>query len=302
MAKAYILSACRTGVGSFGGSLKNIPAPELGAICIKEALRRANVKPEQVDEVIMGNVLQAGLGQNTARQASIKAGIPIEVTAFTVNKVCGSGLKTISMAAQVIAAGDGDCIVAGGMENMSMAPYLLKSQRWGARMGDTTVEDYMVKRRRMGRVQRFTIWVSRRKTLRPQFNVTRQDQDDFALASQQKASAARASGKFKDEIVPVPVKVKKDTVMFDNDEFIRDNSTIEALSGLKPAFKKEGGTVTAGNASGINDGAAAVIVASEKFVKENGLTPLAAIVSYGSVRCGPERHGPRTDSFRTQRR
>ncbi|MHB1314838.1 MAG: acetyl-CoA C-acetyltransferase [Christensenellales bacterium] len=290
MEKVYILSACRTAVGSFGGTLKNTPPQELGALCIAEALRRANVKPAQVNEVIMGNVLQAGLGQNTARQAAVKAGIPVEVTAFTINKVCGSGLKTVSMAAQIIKAGDADCIVAGGMENMSMAPYLLKSHRWGSRMGDATVEDYMVKDGVWDVFNDYHMGITA-ENVAAQYNITRQDQDEFAFASQQKASAAKAGGKFKDEIVPVEIKMKKETVLFDTDEYIRDNTTMEALAGLKPAFKKDGGTVTAGNASGINDGAAAVVVASEKFVKENGLKPLAAIVSYGSAGVDPSVMG-----------
>lgn len=288
MPKAYILGLVRTAIGSYGGSLKGTPAPELGAICIREALSRANVKPEQVDETILGNVLQAGLGQNTARQAAIAAGIPVDRPAMTINKVCGSGLKTVSMAAQVIAAGDADCIVCGGMENMSRAPYVLPSMRFGSRMGNTQAIDYMINDGLFDVFNQYHMGITA-ENVAEQYHVSREEQDAFSLRSQERAAAARANGRFKDEIIPVPVKVKKETVLFEEDEYIR-TTTLEKLANLRPAFK-EGGTVTAGNASGINDGAAAVIVASEKFVQENGLKPLFGITAYDSVGVDPSVMG-----------
>lgn len=275
--KIVLAGACRTPIGKMGGSLSSVPAADLGAIVIKEALNRAGVKPGDVDQVYMGCVIQAGLGQNVARQASIKAGLPVEVPALTVNVVCGSGLNCINMAANMIAAGDADIVVAGGMENMSSAPYALKQGRYGYRLGNDTIYDTMVNDALWDAFNDYHMGITA-ENVAEQWNLTRQQMDEFAAASQQKASAAVASGVFKDEIVPVPVKVKKETVLFDTDEGPREGVTAEGLSSLKPAFKKDG-MVTAGNASSINDGAAAVVVMSEKKAKELGVTPMATWVA-----------------------
>ncbi|MCL6638146.1 MAG: acetyl-CoA C-acetyltransferase [Firmicutes bacterium] len=276
MAQAVIVSAVRTPVGKFGGSLTGIHATDMGALVISEALKRAGITGEQVDEVLMGNVLQAGLGQNPARQASIKAGIPYEVPAMTINKVCASGLRTIGLAAQLIAAGEADVVVAGGMENMSAAPYLLGNARWGMRMGDGKVVDAMIKDGLWCAFNNVHMGITA-ENVAERYGVTREDQDRFALASQEKAVAAIDAGRFKEEIIPVPIPQKKgDPVLFDTDEFPRRGTTLEALAKLPPAFKK-GGTVTAGNASGINDGAAAAVVMAEARAKELGLKPLALV-------------------------
>lgn len=289
MRDVYIVSACRTAIGSFGGTLKDVPAAELGKTVIAEALKRAGVKGEDIDEVIMGNVIQAGLGQNTARQAALNAGIPIEVPAITINRVCGSGLEAVTMSAVLIRAGEAECLVAGGMENMSSAPYVLNKARFGYRMNDGKIVDAMISDALMDAFNQYHMGITA-ENVAEQYGVTREDQDEFALLSQQKCEAARKSGKFKDEIVPVPVKVKKEVVMFSEDEYPRDGMSMDALKKLRPAFK-EGGTVTAGNASGINDGAAAFVVASEDFVKEHNLKPLAKFVAGAAAGVDPSVMG-----------
>ena len=278
MKKAVIVSACRTAIGAFGGTLKDVPAAELGAIVVKEAVSRAGIKPEQVDEVIFGNVLQAGLGQNVARQASIGAGLPIETTAVTVNVVCGSGLNCVNMAAQMIQAGDADIVVAGGMESMSMAPFALPKARFGYRMNNGTLVDTMVNDALTDAFNHYHMMITA-ENVAEQWGLTREELDEFAAASQQKAVAAQESGRFKDEIVPVEVKQRKKTVIVDTDEGPRPGTTAESLAGLRCCSGKEGGMVTAGNASGINDGAAAVVVMSEEKAKELGVTPMATYVT-----------------------
>ncbi len=286
----YIVAAKRTAIGSFGGALQSVPAPKLGGAAVKAALKQAELKPELVDEVIMGHVLQAGLGQNTARQAAMIAGIPKEVPAMTVNKVCGSGLNAVVLAVQKIKAGDADCIVAGGMENMSAAPYLLPGLRWGARMGNAAAVDYMVNDGLWDVYGDYHMGITA-ENLAKQYGISREEQDAFAADSQAKAAWALASGRFSDEIVPVEVPGKKGAVtVVDTDEYPRPDTTAEKLAKLRPAFDREG-TVTAGNASGINDGGAAVIVASEAFVQKHGLKPLARIVSYGSKGVDPSVMG-----------
>lgn len=286
MMNVYIVAAKRTPIGSFGGALQSVPAPALGAVAIKAALEQAGITPELVDEVIMGHVLQAGLGQNTARQAALAAGIPQEVTAMTVNKVCGSGLNAVVLAAQKIKAGDADCIVAGGMENMSAAPYLMPGLRWGARMGNSPAVDYMVNDGLWDVYNDYHMGITA-ENVADQYGISREEQDAFAADSQAKAAKALAAGRFADEIVTVEVAGKKGAVtVVDTDEYPRPGTTAEKLAKLRPAFDKNG-TVTAGNASGINDGAAAVIVASEAFVEALGLKPVARIVSYGSKGVDP---------------
>lgn len=285
MKEVVIASAVRTAVGKFGGTLKDVPAAELGAIVIKEALARAKVKPELVDEVIMGNVIQAGLGQNVTRQALIKAGLPEGIPGFTLNKVCGSGLRAVSLAAQMIKAGDADIIVAGGMENMSAAPYVMPTARWGQRMGDGKIVDTMVYDALTDAFEGYHMGVTA-ENIAEKWGLTREMQDEFSAASQQKAEAAIEAGKFKDEIVPVVIKGRKGDVVFDKDEFPRYGTTAESLGKLKPAFRKDG-TVTAGNASGINDGAAAIVVMSAEKAAELGIKPMAKIVSYGSKGLDP---------------
>lgn len=281
-----IASAVRTAIGKFGGSLLPLSAPELGAIVIKEALKRANVPGEKVDEVIFGNVLQAGLGQNPARQASIKAGLPIEVPAFTVNKVCGSGLKCVELAAQSILAGDNDIVVAGGMESMSNAPFVTSGKaRWGLRMGDSKLVDVMIKDGLWDAFNNYHMGITS-ENVAEKFGVTREDQDEVSARSQQRAIAAIKSGAFKDEIVPVTIKTKKGETVFDTDEFPREGTTTEILAKLRPAFK-QGGTVTAGNASGLNDGAAALVIMSAEKAQELGIKPMAKILSYASAGVDP---------------
>jgi acetyl-CoA C-acetyltransferase len=290
MRNVVIVSAVRTAIGKFGGTLKNVSAVDLGAAVIKEALKRADIKPEFVDEVIMGNVIQAGLGQNPARQTAVKAGIPVEVPAFTLNKVCGSGLRAVSLAAQIIKAGDDDIVVAGGMENMSAAPYLLQNVRWGQRMGDGKLVDAMIKDGLWEAFNNYHMGITA-ENIAEQWNITREMQDEFSASSQQKAEAAIKKGKFKDEIVPIVIKDrKKGQIVFDTDEFPRFGTTAQSLSKLKPAFKKDG-TVTAGNASGINDAAAALVVMSADKAKELGIEPLAKIISYGSKGLDPKIMG-----------
>ena len=286
MREVVIASAVRTAIGKFGGSLLPLSAPELGAIVIKEALKRANVPGEKVDEVIFGNVLQAGLGQNPARQASIKAGLPIEVPAFTVNKVCGSGLKCVELAAQSILAGDNDIVVAGGMESMSNAPFVTSGKaRWGLRMGDSKLVDVMIKDGLWDAFNNYHMGITS-ENVAEKFGVTREDQDEVSDRSQQRAIAAIKSGAFKDEIVPVTIKTKKGETVFDTDEFPREGTTTEILAKLRPAFK-QGGTVTAGNASGLNDGAAALVIMSAEKAQELGIKPMAKILSYASAGVDP---------------
>lgn len=276
MKKIVLAGACRTAIGTMGGALSTVPAAELGSIVIKEALNRAGVKAEQVDHVYMGCVIQAGLGQNVARQASIKAGLPVTTPAVTVNVVCGSGLNCVNMAAQMIEAGDADIVVAGGMESMSLAPYAMMKGRYGYRMGNATLVDTMVNDALWDVFNNYHMGITA-ENVAEQWNLTREMLDEFAACSQQKCEKAMAEGKFKDEIVPVEVKGKKGSVIVDTDEGPRPGTTVETLARLKPAFKKDG-IVTAGNASGINDGAAAIVVMSEEKAKELGIKPMATWV------------------------
>ena len=274
--KVVLAGACRTAIGKMGGALSNVPAAELGSIVIKEALNRAGVKPEQVDEVLMGCVIQAGLGQNVARQASIKAGLPAEVPAVTINVVCGSGLNCVNMAAEMIKSGDADIVVAGGMENMSLAPYALPKARFGYRMNNGTLVDCMVNDALWDAFNDYHM-IQTADNVAKQWNLTREELDEFAVKSQNKCEEAQKNGKFKDEIVPVQVKVKKEMVAFDTDEGPRAGSAIEALAKLRPI--NADGVTTAGNASGINDGAAAIVVMSEEKAKELGVKPMATWVA-----------------------
>lgn len=289
MREAVIVSACRTPVGNFGGSLKDVSARELGAVTIAEAVKRAGIKPDMVEEVIFGCVLQAGLGQNISRQCSIDAGIPVEVPTFTVNKVCGSGLKTVELAAQAIRAGDADIIVAGGTENMSAGYFGLAKARYGYRMNDGKLVDLMIKDGLWCAFNDYHMGITAEK-INEKWGNTRDEQDAFALRSQQLASAAQAAGLFKEEIVPITIKSKKGETIVENDEFIKPNTTAEGLAKLRGAFKKDG-SVTAGNASGINDAAAAVVVMSADKAKELGIEPLAKIVSYASAGVDPSIMG-----------
>ena len=285
MQEAVIVSATRTAVGNFGGSLAGISAPALGALVIKEALTRAEISADLVEEVIMGNVLQAGLGQNPARQAAVKAGLPVEVPSYTVNKVCGSGLKAVALAAQSIRAGDQDVVVAGGMENMSQAPYLLEGARFGYRMNDQKAVDSMIRDGLWCAFNDYHMGITA-ENISERLVVSRDDQDEFALRSQQRTKEAQEKGFFKEEIVPVEIPQRKgDPILFEKDEFPRETSK-EALAKLRPAFKKDG-TVTAGNASGINDGAAALVVMSAEKAKDLGLKPLAKIIGYASAGLDP---------------
>ena len=290
MKDVVIVAAARTAIGKFGGSLAKIPAPELGAIVIKEVLRRAGVAPDQVDEVIFGQVLTAGSGQNPARQAAIKAGLPYAVPAMTINKVCGSGLKAVMLGAQAIANGDAEIVVAGGQENMSLSPHALMGSRDGFRMGDGKLVDTMIVDGLWDVYNQYHMGITAENVAR-EHGVTREQQDAFAFASQQKAAAAQDAGRFKDEIVAVPIPQRKgDPVMFDADEFINRKTNVEALGGLKPAFDKAG-TVTAGNASGLNDGAAALLVMSADKAKALGLKPLARIKAFASAGLDPKLMG-----------
>lgn len=274
--KVVIAGACRTAIGTMGGSLSTTPAVDLGAIVIKNALERAGVPADQVDHVYMGCVIQAGLGQNVARQASIKAGLPIEAPAVTINVVCGSGLNCVNLAAQMVQCEDADIVVAGGMENMSMAPYALKQARYGYRMGHAQAIDTMINDALWDAFNDYHMGITAENVCE-KYGITREELDAFAANSQQKCEKARAEGKFKDEIVPVEIKKKKETVVFDTDEGPRAGITAEGLAKLRPAFKKDG-IVTAGNSSGINDGAAAVVVMSEEKAKELGVKPMATWV------------------------
>ena len=283
--EVVLAGAVRTPVGKFGGTLANTPAPELGALVIKEALARAGVAPEMVSEVIMGCVIQAGLGQNVARQASIKAGLPKEVPAQTLNIVCGSGLNSVNIAAALIMAGQADIIVAGGMENMSAAPYALKNARYGYRMNDGKLIDTMINDSLTDAFNEYHMGITA-ENVAEQFGITREAQDEFAAQSQQKTERAMEKNLFDEEIVPVPIKVKKDIVMFEKDEYPRAGVTAESLAKLRPAFKGDG-SVTAANASGINDGAAAVVVMSAEKAKELGITPMAKFVDGATAGVDP---------------
>ncbi|MEY8414940.1 acetyl-CoA C-acetyltransferase [Tissierella praeacuta] len=290
MREVVIASAVRTPIGAFGGKFKDVSAVQLGTIVAKEALKRAKVDPNMVDEVIFGNVLQAGLGQNVARQVSIYAGIPVEVPSFTVNKVCGSGLKTVALAAQAILAGEADIVLAGGTENMSQAPYLLKSARWGQRMGNGQIEDYMVQDGLWDIFNNYHMGITA-ENIAEKYGFTREEQDKVALDSQNRAEAAIKNERFKEEIVPVEIPQRKgDPIIADTDEYPKFGTTVEVLAKLRPAFKKDG-TVTAGNASGINDGAAALVVMSKEKADELGITPLATIASYASAGVDPSIMG-----------
>ena len=314
MKELYVVNCCRTAIGSFGGSLKGTPAVDLGAIVVKEALKRANVAPENVDELMFGCILTAGLGQNPARQVSVKAGIPYAVPAYTVGMVCGSGMKSVIEGARSILSGDSDIVVCGGTENMSAAPYTLPDERWGGRMGDKKVIDEMLKDGLWDAFNNYHMGTTA-ENINEVWGITRQEQDEFAAASQQKACAARDAGRFDDEIVAVPVKVKKETVEFKRDEYPKDGVTAEGIAKLRGAFPvgpespnvevvntfeptglqdaADKGTprVTAANASGINDGAAALVLASGEAVKKYGLTPMVKLIGWGQGGVDPKIMG-----------
>ena len=315
MSEVYIVNCCRTAIGSFGGSLKDVPAPELGAIVVKEALNRAGVKPEQVDELMFGCILTAGQGQNVARQVGVKAGLPFSVPAYTVGMVCGSGMKSVIEGARAIKAGDANIVVCGGTENMSSAPYALPAERWGARMGDKKVVDTMIKDGLWDAYNNYHMGTTA-ENINDIWGITREEQDAFAAASQQKTEAAQAAGKFVDEIVAVPVKKKKEIVEFKVDEYPKAGVTAESIAKLKGAFpagpegvedetvhtfevtqvheadaKKHIQRVTAANASGINDGAAALVLASAEAVEKYGLKPMAKLIGYGQGGVDPKIMG-----------
>lgn len=281
MSRVAIVSAKRTAIGSFGGSLKDIPAATLGAEVVKKSLEEINLSPTLVDEVIFGNVLGAGLGQNIARQIAIFAGIPQEKSAFVVNKVCGSGLKSVVLGAQSILLGDNDIVVCGGVENMSAAPYYTKDARFGAKLGNFELEDSIIHDGLTDAFENYHMGITAENIVE-QFAISREQQDEFAVLSQQKASAAIEKGKFSDEIIPITIKTRKEEKVFDTDEFVRPNTGLSSLAKLRPAFKKDG-TVTAGNASGINDGAACVILMSEKRANELGINILGFIDGYATA-------------------
>jgi acetyl-CoA C-acetyltransferase len=290
MQQAVIVSATRTAIGKFSGTLARISAPELGALVITEALKRAKLAPEQVDEVIFGQVLTAGSGQNPARQASIKAGLPVAIPSMTINMVCGSGLRAVMLAAQAIGNGDADVVVAGGQENMTLAPHVLLGSREGFRMGDAKLIDSMIVDGLWDVYNRYHMGITAENVAK-EYSISRATQDEFAVASQRKAQAAREAGRFREEIVAVPIPQRKgDPVPFVDDEFIRADATVEGMAALKPAFDKEG-SVTAGNASGINDGAAAVVVTSEARAKSLGMPVLARIKAFGTAGVDPKVMG-----------
>lgn len=291
MKEVVIVSAARTAIGSFGGTLKDVSAVKLGEIAATEAIKRAGIAAEQIDEAIIGNVLGAGLGQNIARQIVVNIGAGHETPAMTINKVCGSGLRTVSLAAQIIQSGDADIVLAGGTENMSQAPYLVKKARWGAKMDNVEMTDYMVNDGLWDAFNDYHMGMTAENIVE-KYGLTREQQDAFAVNSQNKAEAANKEGRFNDEIAPVVIPQRKgDSVVFDTDEYIRSGSTIEKTAKLRPAFKRDGGSVTAGNASGINDGAAMFIVMSAQKAKELGLEPMAKIVSYASAGVDPKIMG-----------
>ena len=290
MREVVIVSAARTPIGSFGGSLKGIPTRKLGAIAIKGAIERAGIKPEMVDEVVMGAVLQGGLGQNIARQMTLDAGLPIETPAFTINKVCGSGLRAVELAAQIIKAGDADVVVAGGAENMSATAYAMPAARWGARMNNTQMIDMMVNDGLWDAFNGYHMGITA-ENVAEQWGITREQLDEFSVISQNRAEAAIKAGKFKDEIIPVEIPQRKgDPIIFDTDEFPKFGTTMEKVAKLKPAFKKDG-VVTAANASGINDAGAAVVVMSKEKADELGIKPLCTIKSYASAGVDPSIMG-----------
>ena len=291
MRNVVIVSAVRTAIGSFGGTLKDVSAVKLGETAASEAIRRANITPGQLDEVIIGNVLGAGLGQNIARQISVAAGAGYETPAMTLNKVCGSGLRAVTLAAQIISLGDADIILAGGTENMSQSPYLMKSARWGARMGNAEITDYMVNDGLWDVFNDYHMGVTA-ENIAKQWNITRTEQDEFAIRSQNKAEKATEAGRFNDEIVPVLIPQRKgDPIIFNKDEYIRYGATVDKASSLKPAFTKENGTVTAANSSGINDGAAMLVLMSEEKAMALGIEPMASIKSYASSGVDPKIMG-----------
>jgi acetyl-CoA C-acetyltransferase len=281
MKELVLVGACRTAIGKFGGSLADIPAHSLGSLVIAESLRRAGISPGAVDEVIFGNVLQAGQSQGPARQAAVRAGIPESVPAMTINKICGSGLRSVTLAAALVASGEADIIVAGGTENMSAAPYALPQARFGLHMNNALAMDLMVQDALTDAFENYHMGITA-ENVAAQYGISRVEQDEFAARSQQKTEAAQLAGKFKEEIIPVPVTAKKETLMFEVDEFPRSGVTAESLAKLRPAFKQDG-TVTAGNASGINDGAAAVIVMSAEKARDLGVKPMAKLVSWASA-------------------
>jgi acetyl-CoA C-acetyltransferase len=286
--EAVIISAARTPTGKFQGALKSFSATDLGALVVRESVRRAGVAPEDVDEVIMGNVVQAGVGQNPARQAALKGGIPFGVSAVTINKVCGSGLKSVMMAAQEVKLGDAGIVVAGGMESMSNAPYLLPKAREGYRLGNGTLVDAMIHDGLWCAFENYHMG-NTGEVVAERYNVTRAEQDEYALNSHRKAAAAIKAGKFRDEIIPVEIPNKKGApIMFDTDEAVREDTSLEALAKLKPAFKQEGGTVTAGNAPGVNDGASAVVVTSLERARALGVEPLARVAAQATSGIQPE--------------
>ena len=289
MDEVVIVAATRTGVGKFGGTLAKIPATELGAHVIKGLLAQTGVDPALISEVILGQVLTAGVGQNAARQAVIRSGLPDHVPAMTINKVCGSGLKATHLAAQALRCGDAEIIIAGGQENMSASPHVLNNSRDGFRMGDAKLTDTMIVDGLWDVYNQYHMGVTAENVAK-KFNISRAEQDEFALASQNKAEAAQKAGKFKAEILPLEIAGKKGNTIFDSDEYIKAGSTLEALSSLRPAFNKEG-TVTAGNASGINDGAAAVMMMSASKAAQLGLKPLAKIRAYASAGLDPSIMG-----------
>ncbi|PKM77712.1 MAG: acetyl-CoA C-acyltransferase [Firmicutes bacterium HGW-Firmicutes-15] len=289
MREVVIVSACRTPVASFNGALKDMAVTDIGSIVMAEVVKRAGIDAKLVEEVIFGCVIQAAQGQNVARQSMIKAGLPVETTAMTINKVCGSGLRAVSLAAQIIKAGDADIVLAGGMENMSGAPYALAKARYGYRMGNDVLIDTMIKDGLWEAFNGYHMGITA-ENINDQWGISREEQDAFGFQSQQRANAAIAAGKFKDEIVPVVIKGKKADIVFDTDEFPNKGAALEKMAALKPAFKKDG-SVTAGNASGINDGASAVLVMSADKAKELGLKPMARIVSYASGGCDPKIMG-----------
>ncbi len=287
--EVVIVSACRTPIGSFNGTLKDMAVADIGKIVMEEVVKRAGIKPEVVEEVVFGCVIQAAQGQNVARQSMIKAGLPVETTAFTINKVCGSGLRAVSLAAQIIKAGDANCVLAGGMENMSGAPYALAKARYGYRMGNDVLIDTMIKDGLWESFNNYHMGITA-ENVNEQWGISREEQDAFGFRSQERANAAIAAGKFKDEIVPVVIRGKKGNVVFETDEFPNKNVSAKKMAVLKPAFKKDG-SVTAGNASGINDGASAVLVMSREKADELGLKPMARIVSYASGGVDPKIMG-----------
>ncbi|MDL2325059.1 acetyl-CoA C-acetyltransferase [Ruminococcaceae bacterium OttesenSCG-928-A16] len=289
MKEVYVVSCCRTAIGSFGGTLKDVPAAKLGATVIEDALKRARVNPAEVDEVFFGCVLAAGLGQNVARQASLGAGVPVEVPATTINMVCGSGMKTVVESARSILSGDAEIVVAGGTENMSASAYLMPAARWGARMGESKLIDSMIQDGLWDIYNNYHMGVTA-ENVAEQWDISREEMDAFALDSQTKAQNALAKGAFREEITPVEIPLKKETITFDTDEYPRATS-LEALQKLRPAFKRDGGSVTAGTSSGINDGAAAIVLASGDAVKKLGLTPMAKLVGWGQAGVDPSIMG-----------